>query len=311
MQLITDQEIMLDHGKPMVIALGSFDGVHKGHRKIINETVYLAREMDALSGVFTFYPHPLKVLAPMQAPKLIQALPQKMRLLDELGIDRLILKTFTQEFASTDFQSFVEVYLVRYLKVKGIVVGEDFRFGKGSQGNVHRLKELGAYYNFFVTVFDTIRVNDVEVRSTLIRQMISAGKMEELITFLGHPYTLSGTVIHGDGRGRHLGFPTANVSLGEDYLIPPYGVYAVNIRVQDAKYPAIANIGVRPTFHKSDLSVEIHILDYYDDIYGEQVEVEVIKMIRPERNFASVDELIEQVQKDTETARIILQYNES
>lgn len=311
MQLITDQEIMLDHGKPMVIALGSFDGVHKGHRKIIDETVCQAREMDALSGVFTFYPHPLKVLAPTQAPKLIQALPQKMRLLDELGIDRLILKTFTHEFAATDFQSFVEVYLVKHLKVKGIVVGEDFRFGRGNQGNVHRLIELGAYYNFTVTVFDTIRVNDVEVRSTLIREMISAGKMGELTTFLGHPYALAGTVIHGDGRGRHLGFPTANVSLVEDYLIPPYGVYAVNIWIQGVKHPAIANIGVRPTFHKSDLSVEIHILDYYGDIYSEQVEVEVIKMIRPERNFASVNELVEQVQKDTETARRILQFNKS
>lgn len=306
MQLITDQEIRRDHGKPMVVALGSFDGIHKGHQIIIGETVHQAKAVGGLSGVFTFHPHPLRVLAPEQAPGLITALPQKMRILNELGVDCLVLKTFTKDFANTDFRSFVEEYLVGYLKVKGVVVGEDFRFGRASIGNVAAMQELGKAFGFTVTVFETIRVNGIEVRSTLIRELVQTGRVDELETYLGRPYAIAGKVAHGDGRGRHLGFPTANVTLSEDYIIPRYGVYAVQLLIDGERYPAVANIGVRPTFQRSELSIEIHIMDVSMDLYGRDVEVEFIKMLRAEKRFDSVDELVRQITADANTARQIL-----
>lgn len=306
MQLITDQDIRNDRGKPMAIALGSFDGVHCGHQAIIAETVRRAKETDALSGVFTFHPHPLKVLAPERAPGLITALPQKMRVLDELGIDCLVLKSFTKEFANTDFREFVETYLVQYLEVTAVVVGEDFRFGRASEGNAQAMVELGRQYGFQVKVFDTIGIAGVEVRSTLIRDLIQKGAVDELITYLGRPYTLWGTVTHGDARGRTLGFPTANLALSDDFLLPPYGVYAVRMLFAGQKYPGVANIGVRPTFNKNELSIEIHLIDYSGNLYNETVEVELVKMLRPERFFKSGEELIEQISLDTENARQIL-----
>ncbi|AZR72397.1 riboflavin biosynthesis protein RibF [Anoxybacter fermentans] len=306
MQLITDEEIMKNHDKPMIVALGFFDGIHYGHRVIIEETVRQARESNVLSGVFTFHPHPLKVLAPKRAPGLITALSQKRRILAEMGVDRLIVKAFTKEFAATDFRSFVQTYLVQYLKVKGVVVGEDFRFGKESKGDATAMKELGEKYGFTVTVFDTIRVNGVEVRSTLIRNLILKGQMDKLLTYLGRPYTLVGKVVRGDGRGHQLGFPTANLSLAVDYVIPDYGVYAGYIIVHGKRYQAVANIGVRPTFAKSDLSIEIHILDYSGNLYDEIVEIELIKKIRSERSFDSIDELVAQIKDDIVSTRQIL-----
>jgi riboflavin kinase/FMN adenylyltransferase len=303
MQLMTDQEIRRDHGKPMVVALGSFDGIHKGHQIIIRETVHQANAVGGLSGVFTFHPHPLRVLAPERASGLITALPQKMRILNELGVDCLVLKTFSKDFANTDFRSFVEEYLVGYLKVKGVVVGEDFRFGRASIGNVAAMQELGKAYDFKVTVFETIRVNGVEVRSTLIRELVQAGRVDELETYLGRPYTLAGRVTHGDGRGRHLGFPTANVTLNEDYIIPRFGVYAVYLIIDGVRYPAVANIGVRPTFQRAELSIEVHVMDVMMDLYGRDVEVEMIKMLRAERRFESVDELVRQITDDANAAR--------
>lgn len=306
MQLITDQEIRRDHGKPMVVALGSFDGIHKGHQIIIGETVHQAKAVGGLSGVFTFHPHPLRVLAPKHAPGLITALPQKMRILSELGIDCFVLKTFTKDFANTDFRSFVEEYLVGYLQVKGVVVGEDFRFGRASIGNVAAMQELGKEYGFTVTVFETIRVDGVEVRSTLIRELVQTGRVAELETYLGRPYTFAGRVTHGDGRGRHLGFPTANVALSEDFIIPQYGVYAVYILIDGQRYPGVANIGIRPTFQRSELSIEIHIMDVSMDVYGCDVEVELIRMIRPEMRFQSADDLVRQITEDANVARQIL-----
>ena len=306
MQLITDHDIRKDHGKPMAVALGSFDGVHRGHQAIIHETVHRAREAGALAGVFTFHPHPLKVLAPDRAPGLITALPQKVRILGDLGVDCLILKSFTKDFASTDFRQFVEEYLIKYLQVTAVVIGEDFRFGRDSAGNAHAMEELGKEYGFAVKIFETIGVEGVEVRSTLIRDMIQHGAVDELVTYLGRPYTFWGTVTHGDGRGRTLGFPTANLALSDDFLIPPYGVYAVNMILAGKKYPGVANIGLRPTFNKNELSIEIHLIDYTGNLYNETVEVELIQMLRPERFFRSVDELIAQVALDTNQAREIL-----
>ncbi len=306
MQLITDQKFLKNYGKPMVMALGTFDGVHFGHQVLIKETVRQAKALDGLSGVFTFYPHPLKVLKPERAPGLVTALPQKERIIANLGVDQLIVKAFTKEFASIEFRSFVETYLVRDLKVKGVVIGEDYRFGRESIGNVQRMKDLGKEYGFSVTAFDTISVNNVEVRSTLIRNLITNGQVDRLPVYLGRPYTLFGKVEHGDGRGRKLGFPTANLTLADDYVIPQYGVYAAFVVIRGERYPAVVNIGCRPTFNKKDLSVEIHVINFFENLYDELLEVELIYKIRSERSFDSVSELIGQIQKDVLKASQIL-----
>lgn len=306
MQLITDQEITKYHGAPMVLALGSFDGVHHGHQVIIAETIKQAKTMAALSGVFTFHPHPSRVLAPEKAIGLVTALEQKKKIFADLGVERFILKAFDQAFADTDFRDFVERYLLKYLKVKAVVVGEDFHFGRGSVGNAEKMQELGKEYGFRVTVFETIQIKGVEIRSTLVRKLIKSGEVDKLLKYLGRPFSLVGKVISGDGRGRGLGFPTANLALVADYVIPAYGVYAVNLLINGQKYPAIANIGTRPTFHESRFSIEIHILDFSDDLYGQVVEVELIKMLRPEKMFDSPDQLVAQIAKDTRYVRQIL-----
>ncbi|MCK4258674.1 MAG: bifunctional riboflavin kinase/FAD synthetase [Halanaerobiales bacterium] len=306
MQLITNQDILNNYGKPMVVALGSFDGVHCGHRVLIKETVRQAEALDFLSGVFTFYPHPLKIIKPERSPGVITTLFQKKKIISELGVDRLIVKDFTKEFASTEFHSFVKNYLVKYLNVKGVIVGEDYRFGRDSMGNVERMKELGQEFGFSVTAFETISINDVEVRSTLIRNLIINGQVEKLPVYLGRPYTLAGKVTHGDGRGRQLGFPTANVTLVDDFVIPKYGVYAVYIEMDGERYPAVANIGFRPTFNKNELSIEIHIMDFSNDLYDKFLEVELILMIRTERLFDSINELVGQIKDDVKKARQIL-----
>lgn len=307
MQLITDQDINKNHGKPMVVALGSFDGVHHGHRIIIEETVRQAKDKDALSGVFTFYPHPLKILAPEKAPGLITALSQKKEILGQLGLDRFILKSFTKEFASTNFRTFVEEYLVNYLDVRGVVIGEDFRFGKGSMGDAEGMVRLGEEYGFTVTIFDTLRVEGVEVRSTLIRNLITSGQVDKVQDYLKRPYSLLGKVVHGDGRGNKIGFPTANLSPAVDYVIPEHGVYVGYSKIKGERYPSVINIGVRPTFAKKELSIEIHILDFSDNLYGDILEVELIDRIRPETNFASVEDLMAQIDKDIAKARQILE----
>lgn len=311
MQLITDQEIKNDHGKPMVVALGTFDGVHSGHRVIIEETVRRAKAIGALSGVFTFYPHPLKVLTPDRTPGLLTALSQKKRILNELGVDCLILKAFNQEFADTDFRTFVETYLCKYLKIKEVVVGEDFRFGRGSVGNAEMMMKLGKEYGFGVKVFKTIQINGVEIRSTLIRKMVEKGQVDQLSAFLGRPYSLLGKVAHGDGRGKKLGFPTANLDLVIDYVIPAYGVYAVYVIINNQKYLGVANIGDRPTFGKNHLSIEVFILDYFADLYERIIEVELFKKLRPVYQFNSVTELVEQIKLDSINARQILRSEDS
>lgn len=306
MQLITDHEITEYQGESMVLALGSFDGVHHGHRVIILETIRQAKALGALSGVFTFYPHPAKVLAPEKALGLVTALTQKRKILTDLGVQRLILKTFDQAFADTDFRDFVERYLLKYLRVKAVVVGEDFRFGRGSVGNAEHMRKLGEEYGFKVTIFETIQIDGVEVRSTLIRQLIKSGRVDLLSTYLGRPFALVGRVISGDGRGRGLGFPTANLALTADYMIPAYGVYAAHIWVAGQRYSAIANIGTRPTFGQDKFSFEIHILDFSGNLYDQTVEVELIKMLRPEKLFASPAQLVAQIREDTQSVRQIL-----
>ncbi len=292
-----------------VIALGSFDGLHLGHQTVINKTMERAAELDLPSGVYTFSPHPLKVINPAEAPSALMSRKQKINYLEKMGVDYFFEQIFTREFSRMDFVNFIKEILVGKLGVAHIVVGEDFKFGRGNRGNVEALEVLGSQYGFSTSGIDTIKLNSRRVSSTLIREMIKKGRVNLVQDFLGRYYRLDARVVPGEGRGRIMGFPTANLELMTDYTLPPNGVYAVYATYQGRRYKAIANFGVKPTFNSDNYSIEVHLFDLDQDLYGESISIELIEFLRKEMTFTSSDQLIDQIKKDILYTDSLLCYN--
>lgn len=290
--------------KPSV-ALGNFDGVHLGHREILTRTVRTAHEKGREAIVYTFDPHPRVVLnkAP-EIPK-ITTDKEKAELLEELGIDVVIVAEFTKEFASQSPSAFVENILVEELGVRHLFIGQDYRFGKGRAGNPQTLQDMGPQYGFTVHVVPPVMVGNVRVSSSLIRELLMKGKISEANKLLGREFVIEGRVIHGHRRGKQIGFPTANIK-PEAKLHPPDGVYAVYCRVGDALYPGVMNIGRNPTFGDRKVSYEVHILDFDREIYGETIRVYLIDRLRQEMKFSSIEDLKAQIVRDVAQGRQIL-----
>lgn len=294
----------------LVIALGSFDGLHLGHQAIIKETIEKAGKMNLPSGVYTFAPHPLEVLKPALVPPSLISPRQKIEILTNLGIDYYFEQIFTREFSQLDYRTFVKDFLVDRLKIAHIVIGEDFRFGRRGKGDIHSLKKLGREFSFTVTGMETVKIGEQRVSSTTIREMIQRGEISSVPEFFGRYYRLDGKVVHGAGRGQALGIPTANLKLATDYALPPRGVYACYVYFQGKKYRGIANFGVKPTFAGKDYSIEVHILDFPNqDLYGENISIELVDFIREEMTFSSSEELVEQIKKDILYTDSLLCYN--
>lgn len=285
-----------------VLTIGTFDGVHLGHRKIISRLHDLAASIDGESVIFTFDPHPRKVVAPSETNlRLLTTLDEKIALFEEAGIDHLIVYPFTPEFAKLTYEEFVEQILVGQIHVKSLVVGYDHKFGKGRQGDFDLLKSCADRLDFQIEKLDVLLVNESNVSSTKIREAIQVGDFETANAYLGYPFTIHGMVVEGQRLGRTIGYPTANIdAMDPDKIIPGYGVYAVRVTVRNQAYTGMLNIGSRPTVnHNADhRTVEVNLFDFSDDIYGEPVEVVFYHKLREEQKFASLDALKEQLAQD-------------
>ena len=294
-----------------VVAIGNFDGVHRGHRALIAEAKAQAQARGALLAVLSFEPHPQEYFRPSPESFRLTPLRTKARLLAELGVDALFALTFDGEMARRSPQDFVQNVLVAGLGIGGVVVGHDFEFGQKRAGNLATLSDMGKTEGFTVTAFDTVTASgDEKISSTLIRQLLKQAKPEEAARLLGHAWAVEARVEHGDARGREMGFPTANMHLGH-CLAPAFGVYAVRVAILEgdrmvSRHDGVANYGIRPMYQVQVPLLETHLFDFDGDLYGKYLSVELIRYIRPEAKFPSLDALIAQITTDAAKAREIL-----
>lgn len=290
-----------------VLALGNFDGLHRGHLKIIERVGRVAAERGATSVVMTFDPHPPRVVRPDKAPPLLMTTAQRLEALERAGVEGVAVVRFTRELSQWDPETFVRTVLVEWLRVSEVWVGANFLFGHDRAGNFSLLRSLGTRYNFRAEKIDPVRYKDFVVSSTRIRRLISEGRVDEAGALLGHPYTIDGTVIEGDKRGRQIGFPTANLAT-ENELVPPNGVYATAVRLDGVIYPSVTNVGVRPTFGGGGGTViETHLLDLDRDLYGRTLRLGFVQRVRDERRFDGVDLLKAQIGADVQKARTLFE----
>jgi riboflavin kinase / FMN adenylyltransferase len=305
MDVITDLRAFPKSLLVPVMTIGNFDGVHLGHQAIFRSLCQRARVVGGSSIVLTFEPHPLKVLAPQHCPALITPTAKKLSIMQGCGLDMVVCLPFTQELANLTPVAFVEEILVGTIGIREIYVGYNFAFGKGRQGTIALLQELGGRYQFSVHIIEPIAVEGRVVSSSIIRQWVQQGSVDEAALLLGRLYSIAGTVVEGYQKGRELGFPTANVHSTYE-LIPGRGVYAVVVDWRGQPYEGVANIGFNPTFGRTQLSVEIHLFNFSQQLYGETVEVSFVKKIREERAFPSVADLVKQIGQDVEAAHTLL-----
>ncbi|MGB5934166.1 MAG: bifunctional riboflavin kinase/FAD synthetase [Anaerolineae bacterium] len=304
MRVITDLgEAELE--RDSILTVGIFDGVHLGHRHLIEGMVKRAREKALLAGAVTFDPHPHEILLPHESILYLNTLEERIRLLGALGLDFLVVISFTPQVACTTAEAFIRS-LHDHLRPREIWVGQGFVFGYRREGDVSQLKVLGSKLGFEVHLVEPLRVRGEPVSSSKIRALISEGRIEEATGSLGRYPTVTGRVIVGAGRGKELGFPTANLDVPEKRVIPADGVYVVRVQWGAENHPALANVGTRPTFGEGKRLVEAHILDFEGHLYGEELRLEFIARLRPERRFASVEELVSQMYLDVSRARKIL-----
>ena len=290
------------------VALGNFDGVHKGHQALLAHTAQQAMAMDGPLVALTFEPHPRCFFVPDTGPFRLTLPPAKLRLLEHYGVQAVLAQHFDAAFAAISADAFIDDVLLKGLGARHVVCGYDFTFGARRGGNVEFLREAGKLRGFGVSVLDPVMREGEIYSSTRIREALRAGMVREASELLGHPWEIEGTVELGDQRGRTIGFPTANVALGE-HLRPRFGVYAVRALVDGVWRDAVANLGKRPTFGKLQENFEVHLFDFAGDLYGKTLRVELIDFIRPEMKFSGLDQLKAQIAADGHAARAILGTN--
>jgi riboflavin kinase/FMN adenylyltransferase len=289
---------------PVFLAIGVFDGVHRGHQAVISTSADHAHAANGTPVVVTFDPHPEKVLRPQAAPHLLSATQHKIDLIRALGVDHLLIISFDKQFATTEPEDFVQKLVTHSKPLREICVGHEWSFGKNRRGNLDLLKMLGAKFNFDVVGISPVKINGAVVSSTAIRQAIEKGDLAKAAEMLGREYTILGTVTRGDNLGKKIGFPTANLSAHSEQF-PPNGVYAAEARIDGELHRGVINLGTRPTVSsgKSERVLEIHLFDFNRDIYGQDVEVRFLKFLRSEKKFENLDGLVQQIRLDVEQAR--------
>ncbi|NLX02469.1 MAG: bifunctional riboflavin kinase/FAD synthetase [Syntrophomonadaceae bacterium] len=303
MQIVREIENFKLGAGPIYLALGNFDGLHKGHQQLINEAVTAARNGNGIAAAFVFEPHPTKVLFPERAPKLLVTAQHKAELMEKLGLDLLIYNSFTLAISKCSPEEFVQNILINKLKIKQAFVGFNYTFGHKGAGTPELLQELGEKYRFGVKVIPPVQVNGQVISSSLIRKALDSGEIKQARAMLGYDPMLEGQVIEGEQRGRTIGFPTANLAVSSELNVPGNGVYAAHAQIKERIYTAVVNIGTKPTFHEEyPISIEAHLIDFGDDIYGEKMRLYVIDKIRDERRFNNVEELVRQISKDRDRA---------
>ena len=299
-----------------VVSVGTFDGVHLGHQRLIRRMKELAAETGAATTLVTFEPHPQLVLRSADRPplKILTTLSEKREIVESLGIDRFVVLEFTPEFSAIPAERFVEEILVGRIGCRTVVVGPDHGFGRSRQGTIETMEKLGAHFGFDVEVVPELEIDGEKVGSTTIRRtLLLDGDVRKAASLLGRLYEVRGRVGHGAGRGRELGFPTANLVLETPHkLLPKDGIYAGYVVLGGQRFPAAINVGVRPTFNGGHRVVEAHILGEVEDLYGTQLRVQFVERIRDEVAFPSVSELVEQMKRDVrETLRILREHRRS
>lgn len=290
---------------PVVLTIGNFDGVHLGHRSLIGAAVKDAKQCQCSAALVTFDPHPQEIIHPQQKVAKISTLRHRVRLLEDTGVDIVHIIPFTPRFSQLSPEDFALHFMIERFNLAKVVIGYDFRFGKNRGGDFKLLEKMSREYKFDLEEVYPVQVEGQTVSSTLIRELIGEYRFEEIPAYLGRKYGIYSVVQQGDQRGRQLGFHTANI-YPEVVLPLPHGVYVSEIAVRGSKKYGVTNVGVRPTFNKSQLAVETWIFDFDEDIYGEMIEVLPLKLIRPEKKFDNISELKQQIEKDVETAKTYL-----
>lgn len=296
-------QIQLD--RPSILAIGVFDGVHRGHQFLISQLVETAQRYGCYAGLLSFHPHPDTILQHTPKRYYLTIESERSALLESLGLDFVVMHPFNETVMRMPAQDFVN-QLVTHLQIKTLWVGRDFALGYQREGNVAYLTEYGQQIGYSVVALDLVDQSGQVISATTIRQLLSDGDVQQANELLGYRYNVTGTVVHGYKRGRQIGFPTANIAVSADKVIPRNGVYATRINVQGRWYQAATNIGMNPTFGNDQISIESHILDFDQDIYGEQVQLMFESFLRPEMKFNGLDALIEQLKRDIEQTRHIL-----
>lgn len=304
MRIITDLVASELHADT-VLTVGSFDGVHRGHQHLVRQLVARARETGRLAVALSFHPHPRSVLHPESRPSYLSTPKERAQILDALGLDVMALIEFTPELANTRAHDFVRI-LYQRLRMREMWVGPDFTLGYRQEGDARALRALGETLGFDLHIATPLTEGGQPISSTRIRQLLADGQVEQAAQLLGRPYSMAAEVIPGDQRGRKLGFRTANLRLDPTRAMPADGVYAVWALVGAERYPAVANLGVRPSFGEGERLLEAHLLDYQGDLYGQCLAVEFVSRLRPEQRFSDADALIEQIRRDVASARALL-----
>lgn len=310
MRVFQGSEALEKPPRRAVVTVGNFDGLHVGHQAILRTVTRRAAALDGRAVVYTFEPHPRKVLRPDDPPRLLATLEQKLELLERYGADVVVVEPFDRNFASLTPERFVRQVLHARLGPVEVYVGYDFRFGRDREGSMRTLTELGPRLGFAVTIIPEVTIGERDVNSTRIRELLGQGRVEEAAPLLGRPYAVRGRVVEGDRRGRSLGFPTANLG-AENEILPEVGVYAGRLCLLDdgkpdagSEFDAVTNVGRRPTFKDSDpVLAEAHLLDFDGELYGRRVELSFLAHLRAERRFPDVDALRRQIAADAQEAR--------
>jgi len=290
--------------KSTIVTIGTFDGVHLGHKKILDQIIANAKAMDCESLVLTFFPHPRTILQEGTEMKQLNTLEEKITLLENLGIDNLVIHPFDKEFSRLTAEEFVKDVLVDTFKLKKIIIGHDHRFGRNRTANIDDLIQFGETYGFEVEQISVKEINEVSISSTKIRKALEEGDVELANQYLGHNYSLTGTVSKGKQLGRTIGYPTANIKIEEDYkLIPSNGVYIVQSTIEGKTVFGMMNIGTRPTVDGTFQTIEIHFLDFNKDLYNQKITVSLLKRMRAEQKFESLDALKNQLNIDKAVAQ--------
>ncbi len=289
--------------EPSVVALGNFDGVHRGHQELISTAAKLSKEIGVKCAVFTFSNHPRNFMAGNIVVKNILYDKDKARIIEKLGIDYLFSIPFTSEIMNMCPEEFVKNLIVDKFNAKAVVTGYNHRFGKGAAGNNLMLKSLGEKYGFGVSVIDPVMVDGQVVSSSLIREMIESGEMDRSFDLLGRYYSIAGTVVVGNKIGRTIGFPTSNIMIDDNMVTPSHGVYITYCKYNGVVYPSVTNVGLKPTIGDNIKTVETHIFNFDKELYGKKIRVEFVKKTRSEIKFSSVEELSKQIMRDCNTAK--------
>jgi riboflavin kinase/FMN adenylyltransferase len=309
MQIIEHSQLRSRQFERSVITVGNFDGVHRGHQALLRRVAQRARDLDAVSLVYTFHPHPLKVLNPSFCPPLLTAFEERTARIAAEGVDALVWARFDREYAAREPEDFARETLAGRLGARELWVGPDFAFGRGRRGTIELLRAVGAVAGFSVETLTAFELDGQVVSSTRVRQAVAEADFPTAERLLGRPYALHGPVVHGVGRGRGLGFPTANLLVREE-CVPPAGVYAAWVCEEGMCRPAALNIGSNPTFGAGETSVEAYLLDFEGDLYGAEVELRPVAALRGEIAFRDPADLVRQIRKDVEEVRRVLDLRE-